>query len=338
MRLGMIGLKGHEGLVIQGARQLGNVELVALFEEAGADLEAFQKKPPLPGKFDVYRDWRHLVEHAMMDVCCVCDENGRRPEQLIALAERNIHIVTDKPLATTLEDLERVRAALLRSKSRLTMLLAMRYETGFAKIRALVRAGAIGEVCQVAMQKSYQLGDRPGWFKERKRLGGIIPYIGIHAVDMIRWVSGLAYTHVAGVQGRIGKPQMQETEDHATLLLRLSNGASAGVQLDYLRPDTAPTHGDNRLRVAGSEGILELRDLDATLALITGKEKLHVLAAQPGPNLFVDFADALKKDAPLPIPEEDCFYATEVVLKARSAAEEKKVVELASPRAFQRSG
>jgi predicted dehydrogenase len=329
MRLGLIGLKGHQNGVLEGARQLGNVEVVAVSDNSKEELERLKKRQPLAKNAETYADWKQLLEHTLMDVCCVCDENHLRTEQLIALARRNIHVVTEKPLATTLEDLDRVRAAFSRSKARLTMLLTMRHEAKYAKMRELIRAGVIGEVCQVTAQKSYRLETRPEWFKERKRLGGTIPYIGIHAVDLMRWVTGLDYTHVTAFHGRIGKPEMGETEDHASLLLRMSNGASATARLDYLRPQTSPSHGDDRLRVAGTEGVVELRYPDPAINVLATGKKPYTVEPDPVPNLFVAFVHALQKGQPSPIPAEDCFYITDVVLKARDAADQQKLIELA---------
>jgi predicted dehydrogenase len=328
MRLGLIGLKGHHSVVLDGVRQLGNVELVAVADDSKPALERFQKAEPLARKAEVYTDWRHLIEHTMMDICCVGDENHVRAEQLLALAKRNVHIVTEKPLATALEDLERVRAALARSKSRLTMLLTMRHEAKYAKLRELVRSGAIGEVALATAQKSYQLHTRPMWFAERKRLGGAIPYIGIHAVDLVRWITGLDFTHVAAFHGRIGKPEMKETENQASLLLRMANGASATVRLDYLRPETAPSHGDDRLRIAGSEGVIEVRGGEASIFLMTTTDKPQAVDAGTSSNLFVEFIKALREDRPAPIPAEDCLYVTEAVLRARDAADQQKLIEL----------
>ncbi len=287
-----------------------------------------RKAEPLAHTAEVYTDWRHLLEHTMMDVCCVADENQLRAEQLMALASRGVHIVTEKPLTTTLEDLQRVRAALAKSKSSLTMLLTMRHEAKYAKMRELVQAGAIGEVAQATAQKSYQLHSRPEWFQQRRRLGGTIPYIGIHPVDLLRWITGLDFTHVAAFHGRIGKPEMKETEDHASLLLRLSNGGSATVRLDYLRPETAPTHGDDRVRLAGSEGVIEVTAAAPTVSLVTSKDKPHTIPAGAATNLFVEFIKALRSNRPVPIPAEDCFRVTEVVLRARDAADQQKLVEL----------
>jgi predicted dehydrogenase len=328
MRIGLIGLKGHQSVVLRGAEQLGDCQVVAVSDDDARELQAFLRQQPLAKGAESYSDWRMLVEHAMMDVCCVCDENGVRAEQLLALAERNVHIVTEKPLTTTLADLERVRSALGQSKSRLTMLLTMRHEPKYVAMRRLVRDGAVGTVCQVTSQKSYRFETRPEWQKSRQRLGGTIPFIGIHAVDLIRWVTGLDFTHVAAFHGNNGTPEFKETEDQASLLLRCTNGASATVRLDYLRPHTAPTHGDDRLRIAGSEGTLEAVGAEEDLLLVTKKQSLQRIKPERTENLFVEFVQALREGRPSRIPAEDCFYVTELVLRAREAADDRKLIEL----------
>lgn len=332
MNIGIIGLKGHQNVVLTGARQLGDCRVVAV-SDADADAVArFVKKEPLARDAQEYRDWRHLLEHSMMDVCCVCDENGIRHEQLIALAERGVHIVTEKPLATSLEDLERIRTALASSRSRLTMLLTMRHEAKYPAMRRLIQSGAIGEVCLATAQKSYRYETRPEWQKHRDRLGGTIPFIGIHAVDMLRWLTGLDYTHVAAFHGNNGTPEFGQTEDHGSLLLRMSNGASASVRLDFKRPQTAPTHGDDRVRIVGADGVIESSYHYADLQLTTAKEPPSQIKAEPTDNLFVDFVTAIRNERPSRIPADDCLYITEVVLRAREAADRMQLVEIPPPR------
>jgi len=328
MKLGIIGLKGHHNIAVNGARDLKDVELVAVSEDDEKELDAFMTREPLAKEAQKYRNWRHLIEHSMLDVCLLGDENGIRPEQLVELAKRNVHIVTEKPLATTLEKLAQLKKDLAGTKSRITMLLTMRHEGKYATMRKLVAEGAVGQVCQVTVQKSYRLGERPEWQTSRERLGGSIPYIGIHALDLMSWVAGLDYAHVAAFHGRIGKPQMKETENHASLAVQFAGGASGTARLDYLRPETAPTHGDDRLRVVGDEGILEGRASEADLSLMTSKEAPRRVPFDASTNLFVEFVNAVRQDKPARITLEDAFYATEVVLLARQAADEKKVVEI----------
>jgi predicted dehydrogenase len=332
MKLALIGLKGHVAAVLSGARLLGDVEIVAVSEDDAKLLASFTKKEPLLQKGQSYEQWRHLIEHTMPDVCCVADENGVRIEQLLALVERDIHIVSEKPLVTTLADLERLRAAFAKSKSQLSMLLELRHNPKYDRVREIVQRGDIGEVCQVATQKSYQWGQRPEWYQSRARLGGTIPFIGIHSLDIIHWVTGLDFTHVAAIHGHIGHLETGETEDHASVLAQLSNGASVTARIDYLRPAAATTHGDERLRVVGTKGIVEVNEGEDAISLINGDKTERIPFGQTE-NLFVEFAKFLRGGPPPRITADDCFYMTEVVLQARQAADEKKMIALAPRRA-----
>lgn len=329
MRLGLIGLNGHQSVVLEGARQLGDVEIVAISHDDPAEIDKLKASEPMAKNAQAYGQALHLIEHTMMDVCCVCDVNGERAETLIALAGRGVHIVTEKPLTTTLEDLDRLRKALEKSSSKLTMLLTMRHEAKYATMRRLVKEGAVGTVCLASAQKSYRMGERADWQKSRRTLGGTIPFIGIHALDLIRWTTGLEFTHVAAFHGNLGKPAFKETEDSASILARLSNGGSATAHLDYLRPDTAPTHGDDRLRIAGSDGVLEALSWEHDLQLVTTRRPPERIPFDPVKNLFVDFVESIRANRPYPIPAADCLKITEVVLRARDAADTKTLIELA---------
>jgi len=331
MKLGLIGLKGHQSRVLSGASQLGGFEVVGIAEADDDKIAGTKRRyASLMADAPVFEDWRRLLDHSTMDICCVCDENGVRFEQLKALTQLGVHIVTEKPLTTTIDDLNRLQQMRAEATGRLTMLLTMRHEAAYAHARRLIQEGAIGEPSLVTSQKSYRLETRPDWFQSFERLGGTIPYIGIHAVDLMSWVTGLDYTHVAALQGKHGKREiMGETESHASLLLRMNNGASATARLDYLRPQTAPTHGDDRLRIAGTEGVLEVGP-DKKIQLATTQLPPHEIEPEPTSNLFVDFIEAIRADRPSRIPEEDCFGVTRVVLKARQAADEQTLVAIDS--------
>jgi predicted dehydrogenase len=331
MKLGFIGLKGHVSAVFAGAKQLGDIEVVGVAEEDLKLREAFLRRETALHKPQVYEQWRHLIEHSMLDVCCVAGENGVRFEQLLALIERDIHIVSEKPLVTTLADLERLRSAFAKSKSQLTMLLELRHQPKNARVRDAIQRGDIGEVCQVTTQKSYQWRERPAWFSSRERLGGTIPYIGIHSLDTIAWVTGLDFSHLAAIHGTIGRPEMGETENHASILAQLSNGASVTARLDYLRPAAAKTSADDRLRIVGTRGLIEVNEGDEAISLITSN-KIERIAFGETENLFVEFAKFLRH-GPVPrITADDSFYITEVVLRAREAADEKKMIVLPARR------
>jgi predicted dehydrogenase len=201
-------------------------------------------------------------------------------------------------------------------------MLAMRGLPIFQTARQAVRQGAIGEPILLSSQKSYQFGsDRPWYYQQRKTYGGTIPWVGIHSLDYMRWVSGQEYAAVAAFEGNKAHPQTPGCEDHAGLLFRLANGGTATCHLDFLRPRLAPTHGDDRLRIAGSEGVIEARDLDNRVNLIGNLGKVGDLPLAPPVDLFATFIAALRGEGEPLVSADDAFAITRICLRARDAAD-----------------
>ena len=68
--------------------------------------------------------------------------------------------------------------------------------------------------------------------------------------------------HLAGalsVGGNLSRPEYGAMEDHVVALFDLKNGGHAVLHADFLRPTGAPSHGDDRLRIAGTLGVVEVR-------------------------------------------------------------------------------
>lgn len=329
MRIGIVGLAGHVSDCMKGAAAWKGAKVVAVSDPDKATTAKFVQKEELAADADTYVDWRQMLEHAMIDVAIVAGENGQRAEQLIALAGRNIHICAEKPLATTLDDLARVRSAVEKSKSKLTMLLRMRYEAKYRTMRELVQQqGVVGKVGLVTCQKSYRLEDRPEWQKSRARLGGTIPYVGVHALDLMRWVPGLDVSHVAAFHANVATPEFGESEDTASVLLRYQTGATGTARLDYLLPETYATHGDDRLRIAGGDGVIETQQAWDYLLLTTAKKETYKVDPGPSENMFTDFLHGIAEGTECRMSADDAYSMTELVLKARDAADRKELIAL----------
>jgi predicted dehydrogenase len=100
------------------------------------------------------------------------------------------------------------------------------------------------------------------------------------------------------------------------------------TNLDYLRPETAPTHGDDRLRIAGSEGVLEVLGAENRVLLITAAGGPRELDLPEQVDFFADFLAELAGRKEHLISQEDAFRLTEVSLKARDAAETGAWIDL----------
>jgi hypothetical protein len=83
--------------------------------------------------------------------------------------------------------------------------------------------------------------------------------VGIHAVDWVYAFSGKRFLSVDAQC--FGNPEMA-----ALCRYSMEDGVMASVNLDYYRPASAPTHGDDRIRCAGTAGVLEVMNGKITLS------------------------------------------------------------------------
>jgi predicted dehydrogenase len=320
LNVGLAGLKGHQGIILAGIAELPDVRLAAVADDDASALEGVPRWPSSDDDTRCYTDYRQMLEEGDLDIVGVCGTDGERAEMLIACAGAGVHILSEKPLTMTLEELEEVREAVDAARVRLSMLLTMRFEPAYRVLHEQIASGRIGEVCLASMQKSYRLGNRPEWQRDRMTFSGIVPFIGIHALDLIRWTTGRDFTAAMAFQSNCGHPDIRDMEDNASVALKLDNGGSASLRLDYCRPAAAPTHGDDRLRVAGSQGVIESLAGGADVTIITQDQGPETLDLPEPQNQFVDYVSALKDDRAFGVPQKDCFRMTEIVLKIRDAA------------------
>jgi predicted dehydrogenase len=231
-------------------------------------------------------------------------------------------VLSEKPAATSLAGLERLEQAVRESGIHYSLMLDMRTLPIFLAARQAVQQGTIGEPILLSSQKSYKYGsERPWFYRERKTYGGTIPWVGIHALDYMQWVSGATYTHVAAYDGNKAHPQTPGCEDYAGILLRLANGGTATCHLDFLRPESAPTHGDDRLRIAGSEGVLEVSGVEERATLLSSKGKSGELPLPPAVDIFSAFVKQLRGEGKPFVTSAEAFAITRTCLKARDAAD-----------------
>lgn len=319
LRIGLIGASGHANYVTEGIRELGDAALVAV--APGCPEEDGDRLRRIGGETAVfYADYRELLEEDL-DIVAVNPFFYLHAEITVAALRAGIAVYCEKPLALDLVSLMQVREAWIQSGFPLGIMLNFRYQPAFHTARKLVAEGAIGTPTVAYGQKSYKRGKRPDFYRRRATFGGITPWVGIHAIDWVRYVTGIDYRAVASHHSKLHCPDYPEMEDAATCLYELANGGTAVMSFDFLRPAGAPSHGDDRLRILGERGALEIRE-DLGLQLITaeGVQNIELQAPPHGP--FADFArSVLDPDHVCLISPADALRVTEIALRTRDAAD-----------------
>lgn len=325
IRTGLIGREGHWRILLGSIPKMRNVQWVAFAQGKPGEGSAWIRRQPAYGRQTrVYENYHEMLEKEDLNIVGVCLPFYGNAEASIAAARKGINIISEKPAATTLDDLSRLEQAVRQNGILYNIMLDMRGMPIFQAARKAVQAGMVGEPILVTGQKSYQWGpgQRPWYYKNRETYGGTIAWVGIHALDYMRWVSGQDYTRVAAWEGNKAHPQYPGCEDYTGLLFRLANGGTATCHLDFLRPPAAPSHGDSRLRVAGSEGVLEALEYGNRASLISSKGTNGDLPLPPAVDLFSAFVGALRGEGEPLLSTAESFSITRVCLRARDAADQ----------------
>lgn len=328
IRVAILGLDGHTGEMVRPLPQLPDVEIAAISDPTPGAAEKFGRGNARLAGAARYTDYRKMLDAHKLDVVAVCNNNGERAKAILDCMERKLHVIAEKPLALTRADLTRIKRTMEEKKVKLGMLLPMRYASEYKALKQVVDSGEIGEVAQISAQKSYKAGKRPEWMRHRATYGGTIPWIGIHMVDLMRFASGRDFTHAASFASRVGQPEIGDMENTTGTVFRMDNGGVATLHMDYYRPETAPTHGDDRLRLAGEKGVVEY--MAATgVTLISSSTKPKVLTELPPPgSVFVDFLNHVYNGRPETLSLADIFRNCEIIIGAQEAAEKRQIVAL----------
>jgi predicted dehydrogenase len=326
-RVAIIGVVGHIGDVTQPLPRLPDVEIAGVYDSDREAAARLLRNPNLKGA-KLYDDYRRMLDVEKPDIAAVCNDNGARAAGILAALERGMHVIAEKPLALKMSDLDQIEKMLAAKKLKLSMLVNMRTTPHYQAMHRIVQSGEIGEVAQITSQKSYQTKSWPAWRSKRSTYGGTMPWIGIHMVDLMRWISGREFTEAASYEAHIGFPQLGEMENSTATIFRLDNGGVASLRMDYLRPDTAPTHGDDRIRMAGTKGVVEYQAATG-LTLMTANKKPEKITEMPEErSLFVEFLESIYHDKPAWPAVPDIFRTCRIVLEAQRAAVEHRIVAL----------
>jgi predicted dehydrogenase len=330
MRLGLIGSTGHWHTYAPALGRVPRLTLVAIATAGPEETTgAFDHAPGLTVDTQRYDDAQKMLDFERLDVVQVCGRNDRIPAWARLCLDRGLAVMTEKPMAMDLPTLEGLFRTAQKTKAALVPMHTMRGVPELAAVRQAVRAGAIGEPLISFSQKTYQWGkDRPDSYRSRKTFPGLAPWVGIHAFDWLHWILGDVFTEVVGREGTTARPDFPACGSQAAFVLTMQNGGVASVALDYLRPEAAPTHGDERLRIAGSQGVIETALVEKKVTLITADRRPCTLPSTPQTDLFAQFARSLRGEAPSPLTLHEACRITEIAIKAQQAADTGRVVSL----------
>jgi predicted dehydrogenase len=202
-----------------------------------------------------------LMARGDIDAVVITTPHYTHVHEVMLALEGNKHVLIEKPMATKVEDCDRMLAAAAQRGLKTGVAHNLRFRVNLPKVRELIQSGAIGRIQSMQFSMFRQLanagnfgGNKMGWVNQPETIGFVIDGLP-HGLDAMRWVTGAEVVRVAGLS-RTYTPE-RPIEDTTVGIMEFSNGAIASVHT------TIASHGDfhgemARLCILGSKASLNM--------------------------------------------------------------------------------
>jgi predicted dehydrogenase len=264
IRIAIIGT-GHRGWAhLAILKALPQFQVVALADPTPANLDRGASLAPGAKTYSDYR--KMLAERHDIDAVVVITPSFLHSEVTVAALERGLPVLCEKPMATTVEDANRMIEASRKSGKMLYIGFQKRLVPTTAKMHELAVAGEIGRIEFVSANlfrgdwnpESWKYTDpktgvATNWRYLTFTEGSALLEDGIHELDSLNWMINSRVVRVMASGGNNVFKQ-RETVDHVAAIVEYENAVKLSFELCLFAPNAGPT--SRRMVLIGSEGVM----------------------------------------------------------------------------------
>lgn len=306
--------------------------------------EVAQKYAAKP--FYKYEDMLAADDVLKLDACVVCGPNDVHADQTLACLKAGKHVLVEKPMAGTRDDAKAMMTAADKAGRYLMIGMNQRLMPAHVKAKEVLGRGRLGRV--LTFQTSFKHPGPDGWsldgasswfFDHKRAIMGVTGDLGVHKVDLLRFLIGEEFTQVGGfletrdkTSPKTGKPI--KLDDNAFLTLKTESGAIGTLTIswtNYGRPN------DNDTILYCQNGVLCI-GTDPDFGVIAyykdGNSEYHKVGAMATNTRQTDsgvsrlFVEAIRNHTPPTINGDEGYRAVNVILTAMDAAKSGRMEKI----------
>jgi predicted dehydrogenase len=262
IRVGVVGTSGWADFMYLSTLQSHpQAELAALCGRNRERAEALAAKYAIP---QVYTDYQDMIARGGLDALVVGSPDDLHHEIVLQGLAAGLHVLCDKPLALTARQAREMHEAAAQAGVCHMVLFTFRWMPYFRYIHDLVEQGVIGRVYNSEFHfiMGYARAQEYFWRLDRTRANGAVADLGVHMVDMARWLVGDIERVSANLgvfvprPGADGSP-LDAANDSAFLLTGFENGALGAINVSLVT-HMGDRYMQQKVTLYGEAGSLEM--------------------------------------------------------------------------------
>lgn len=263
-----------------------------------------------------------------IDAVAIGNAYGERGQMIIKALKAGKHIIADKPICTSLSELEEIERISREKNLVVACMLDLRYLPQTAKACEILDSGALGEVKNVSFNGQHAIGygSRPSWYFEEGMHGGTINDLAIHGVDLVRMLTHKEFSKIDAA--RVWNSyayQNKDFKDSALFMARLEGDAGVLADVSYSAPSpqtfSLPSYWEFRLWC--EKGMLTFNWADASVTVYAdGEDKPIKYTDLPsGGDYLAEFLEEVENSGRR--VTENVFASTKIALTLQAEADKE---------------
>ena len=336
VKFGLIGCGKVSQRHINVINALENAQLVAVADINMKLAEQVAKE----NNIKAYNNYEDLIKNPEIDAVAICTPNSTHPKIGIAAARAGKHVLTEKPIATTLEEAEALIKTCKNNNKKLAVVKQVRLNPAVQELKKIIDEGRLGKILSANISVRWNRNEdyykKSPWHGKKDTDGGTLITVAAHYIDILQWLLGSVKSVVAKTRPHI-LPGV-EVEGLGSAIIEFKSGALA--TLEY----TVCVYNKNlegTLLILGEKGTvklggdafdeIEIWDVEGCekpdIGILKGKSD-SVDGVSPYHKLvYENFLDALDNKVSILTDGEEAKRSLEVIHAIYKSAETGKEVE-----------
>lgn len=335
LRIGVVGCGRMGAFHVRNYAQIDCAALVAVAEPS----EEARRRALSGNQVLEFSDWRDLIEFGVdeLDAISVACPSEHHAEVTLEALAAGLHVLVEKPIATTLPDALRMRGAAMEADRKLMVGHVERFNPAVTKLRELVADGRLGTVYRAH-------ATRVGPLPTRIQDTGVAIDLATHDLDVMQHVLDRSIGEIYADGGRFLHGSQ---EDLLTCLVRFGHG-DAGETLGLLDVNWLTPEKKREIVLIGENGLLRASYITQDvwfvesptaplhwdgLSMLRGDGegaavRFSLAKAEPLQAELEAFCRCVLDDTPEPVSAHDGVKALAAALAMRESAAVRRPVEL----------
>lgn len=191
IRVGLVGLGGVAGIHICAYDRIKEAKIVAVADALGEAAKSYHLAKDRGAK--LYTDFEKMIECEELDAIDICAPTHLHKEISIKALERGLHVICEKPMASSYSDACQIAEAAEKSGKLFMTAQVVRFMRPYKYLKSVIESGELGKLVNLKLKR---LSAIPAWRRAKltadaKANGGVMLDLSIHDIDFTYSVLGM---------------------------------------------------------------------------------------------------------------------------------------------------